>query len=129
MQQTLQNFKEAGVEIKVISGDNPNTVLALVKQLNLSDELKAISGLELEALNDTDFKNVVLSHHIFGRITPDQKEKIVGTLKDSGCYVAMIGDGINDVLSLKKANLSISMESGSQASRNVSDIILLKYSF
>lgn len=129
VEQTLQNFKQAGVEIKVISGDNPNTVLALVRQLNLSDELKAISGPELARLDNTDFKNVVLSHHIFGRITPDQKEKIVETLKNCGKYVAMIGDGINDVLSLKKANLSISMESGSQASRNVSDIILLNDSF
>ena len=80
-------------------------------------------------MTDAQFEQAALENNIFGRITPLQKEQFVDTLRDRGFYVAMIGDGVNDVLSLKKANLGIAMESGSSATRSVADMVLLGDSF
>jgi cation-transporting ATPase E len=88
-----------------------------------------ISGPELAELDDVQFKQAALEKTIFGRITPDQKQRLVRVLRDSDHYVAMTGDGVNDVLALKQANLGVAMQSGSQASRSVSDIVLLNDSF
>jgi cation-transporting P-type ATPase E len=130
---TLQSFAQAGIKLKIISGDNPQTVLALAKQVgmdtSLNQDLKLVSGAELENMSDAEFRQTVAETTIFGRITPSQKSLIVQTLRQSGKYVAMIGDGVNDVLSLKQANLGIAMESGSKATRNAADIVLLKDSF
>src|SRR6266487_3394218 len=104
-QKTLTRFTEAGIQFKIIS------------------------GLELAKMDSAQFSQAAADTTIFGRITPQQKEQLVQTLRDHGHYVAMTGDGVNDVLSLKKANLGIAMESGSQATRNVADIVLLKDSF
>jgi len=127
-QETLTRFTEAGIQFKIISGDNPETVAALAKQVGL-DDVTIISGLELAKMDAAQFSQVIEDTTIFGRITPQQKEMIVQTLREHGHYVAMTGDGVNDVLSLKKANLGIAMQSGSQATRNVADIVLLKDSF
>ena len=127
--KTLQQFTEAGIRFKVISGDIPQTVAALAKQVGLSDSAGVISGLELAKMGPAEFAQVAEETTIFGRITPQQKEQLLQALRDRGHYVAMIGDGVNDVLSLKKANLGIAMQSGSQATRNVADIVLLKDSF
>ena len=126
--ETLTRFTEAGIKFKIISGDNPQTVAALAKQVGLRD-VTTISGLELAKMDAAQFAQAAADTTIFGRITPQQKERLVQTLRDLGHYVAMTGDGVNDVLSLKKANLGIAMESGSQATRNVADIVLLKDSF
>jgi cation-transporting ATPase E len=126
--ETLTRFTEAGIKFKIISGDNPQTVAALAKQVGLRD-ITTISGLELAKMDAAQFSQAAADTTIFGRITPQQKERLVQTLRDLGHYVAMTGDGVNDVLSLKKANLGIAMESGSQATRNVADIVLLKDSF
>ena len=128
-QETLQRFSAAGVRPKIISGDNPETVAALAKQAGLPDNIMLVSGLELDEMNDAQFAEAAQLATIFGRITPQQKEKLVEALRNQGNYVAMIGDGVNDVLSLKKSNLGISMESGTQATRAVADIILMKDSF
>lgn len=128
-QKTLQQFTEAGIRFKVISGDSPQTVAALAKQVGLSDSAAVISGLELAKMGPAEFAQVAEETTIFGRITPQQKEQLLQALRDRGHYVAMIGDGVNDVLSLKKANLGIAMQSGSQATRNAADIVLLKDSF
>ena len=127
--ETLAGFAQAGVELKVISGDNPQTVAALAKQAGFNPDVKVISGLELAQMDQTQFAQAALSSTIFGRITPEQKAMLVEVLRNAGRYVAMTGDGVNDVLSLKQANLSIAMESGSKATRAVADIILLKDSF
>ena len=127
--KTLQQFTEAGIRFKVISGDSPQTVAALAKQVGLSDSAGVISGLELAKMGPAEFAQVAEETTIFGRITPQQKEQLLQALRDRGHYVAMIGDGVNDVLSLKKANLGIAMQSGSQATRNAADIVLLKDSF
>lgn len=128
--ETLRAFSRVGVAFKIISGDHPQTVAALARQAGLDgDELKTITGSQLEELSESELAQVAEETTIFGRITPRQKEKLVQALRKRGHYVAMTGDGVNDVLSLKQANLGIAMESGSPATRSVADIILLGDSF
>ncbi|MEO7021249.1 MAG: HAD-IC family P-type ATPase [Ktedonobacteraceae bacterium] len=129
VQHTLARFAEMGVRIKVISGDNPQTVSALAQQVGIAQAEKLITGPELERLDSFAFATMAEEKTIFGRITPRQKERLVCALRSRQHYVAMIGDGVNDVLSLKRANLGIAMESGSQAARGVADIVLLNDSF
>jgi cation-transporting ATPase E len=128
-QATLEQFRQAGIQVKVISGDNPATVAALAKQAGLSNDILAISGQDLAQMSDSEFTQMAEDGTIFGRITPEQKARLVQSLQSRGRYVAMMGDGVNDVLSLKQANVGIAMESGSQATRGVADIVLLKDSF
>src|SRR5690606_26198842 len=127
--QTLQRFLELGIGVKIISGDNPQTVAALAKQAGLRAELKAVSGLGLRDQDRAQARNIAEESTIFRRITPQQKEEFVRTVRQEGRYVAMIGDGVNDVLSLKQAQVGIAMQSGSAAARSVADVILLNDSF
>lgn len=127
--QTIEAFQKAGVKLKIISGDNPVTVASLAKQAGLSKDARLVSGLDLAKMDIAQFSAAAETATIFGRITPQQKEHIVQVLRSQGHYVAMIGDGVNDVLSLKQANLGIAMQSGSQAARSVADIVLMKDSF
>ena len=127
--ETLTAFAEAGVDLKIISGDNPETVKALAVQAGFDPDAKLISGPELDRLDDGHLDAAAVEHGVFGRITPEQKEGLVEALHAQGRYVAMTGDGVNDVLSLKKANLGIAMQSGSQATRGVADIVLTNDSF
>ncbi len=129
VRETLSSFAEAGIELKIISGDNPETVTAIALQAGFTSELRSVSGLELAVMDEGKLAATAASAHIFGRITPEQKAKLVKILRQQGHYVAIIGDGVNDVLALKQANLGISMQSGSKATRAVADIILLKDSF
>ena len=126
---TLARFVAAGVAPKVISGDDPETVVALAVQAGLGPDLRSIAGPALDAMEDEQLAAVALETTVFGRITPAQKERLVDALRSRGRYVAMIGDGVNDVLSLKKANLGIAMQGGSQAARGVADIVLTNDSF
>lgn len=126
--ETLEGFAKAGIEVKIISGDNPQTVAALAKQAGLR-EIRSISGAQLAELDEVQFAQAAREGTVFGRITPEQKALLVKHLRQAGRYVAMIGDGVNDVLSLKQADLAIAMESGSKATRGVADIVLLKDSF
>lgn len=127
--ETLKNFSQAGIRLKIISGDNPNTVASLARQAGFDTGSGVISGLELEKMDAETFARTAHEVSVFGRITPDQKENLVKVLKEQGYYVAMIGDGVNDVLSLKQAHIGISMQSGSAATRNAADIVLLNDSF
>lgn len=127
--ETLEGFRQAGVQLKIISGDNPETVAALAKQAGFGEDARLVSGLDLAKMSDGEFNQAAAEGTIFGRITPEQKERIVNALREQGNYVAMTGDGVNDVLSLKKADLGIAMQSGSQATRGVADIVLLNDSF
>jgi cation-transporting P-type ATPase E len=129
--ETLENFASVGIKLKIISGDNPHTVASLAKQAGLGKdgELQVISGPELDAMDDATMATAAEETTVFGRIRPDQKERLVSALRSRGHYVAMIGDGVNDVLSLKKAQIGIAMQSGSAATRGVADIILLGDSF
>ncbi len=125
----LAAFIAAGVQPKIISGDAPETVAALVKQAGLSLAGPPVSGLTLAQLDDAQLSDAAATGTVFGRISPQQKEQLIRALRARGHYVAMIGDGVNDVLSLKRANLGIAMQSGSQATRGVADIVLTKDSF
>jgi cation-transporting ATPase E len=129
LQETLSSFTENGVKLKVISGDNAQTVAALAKQAGLPGDLRAVSGLELAEMSPAEFDQTAVEATVFGRITPQQKERLVEALRREGEYVAMMGDGVNDVLALKKANMGIAMESGSNATRSVAAMILLNDSF
>jgi cation-transporting ATPase E len=126
---TLRGFAEAGVRIKIISGDNPDTVAALARQAGLGDDIKLVSGLDLAVMSEAEFGRTAEEATVFGRISPQQKEALVRALKANGHYVAMIGDGVNDVLSLKQSQLGIAMQGGSQATRGVADMVLLNDSF
>ena len=126
--ETLAGFAQAGIQVKIISGDNPQTVLALARQAGLGD-VSMVSGMALAQMDRSQFAQAAETCTVFGRITPEQKARLVRELRKAGNYVAMIGDGVNDVLSLKQANLAIAMESGSKATRGVADIVLLKDSF
>lgn len=128
--ETLESFAKAGIKLKIISGDDPATVQALARQAGFDEkDLRVVSGRDIDPLDDTQLMTVAETTTIFGRIRPDQKERIVSALKRRGHYVAMIGDGVNDVMSLKNAQVGIAMQSGSQATRGVADIVLMGDSF
>lgn len=126
---TLQGFAQAGIALKIISGDNPQTVTALARQAGLGKDLQVVSGQALAQMSSAEFAQTAQTATIFGRITPEQKASLVRALRHHQRYVAMIGDGVNDVLALKQADLAIAMESGSKATRGVADIVLLNDSF
>lgn len=124
IQTTLQDFRELGVDLKVISGDNIETVRSIAAQSGMNAEL-AYTGAELEAMPETEFDKAVQEASVFARIEPDTKQRIVNALQKQGEYVAMVGDGVNDVPALKAAQLAIVMNDGTQISKDVADIVLL----
>ena len=135
VRETLDEFAEAGIELKIISGDNPHTVASLARQAGLRRPagapggLTAVSGADLEAMDPEAFAGAADQATVFGRVTPEQKQELIDALRDRGHYVAMIGDGVNDVIALKEAKVGIAMQNGSQAARGVSDLVLLNDSF
>lgn len=129
VQKVLKGFAEVGVQVKILSGDHPQTVATLARQIGISGTEQVISGSELEQMDEGQLLQVVEDTTIFGRVTPQQKERLLQALRSHHHYVAMIGDGVNDLLSMKQADLGIAMESGSQATRGIADIVLLNDSF
>jgi len=125
--KTLEYFKEQGVNIKIISGDNMLTVSNIAKRVGLDNSDKCIDARTL--INYEDIKKAVEEYTIFGRVSPFQKKQIISALKENGHTVAMTGDGVNDCLALKEADCSIAMSSGSDAARNVSELVLLDSNF
>ena len=124
---TFRYFAEQGVKIIVISGDNPVTVSQIAQEAGIEGAERYIDAAELTT--DRKIKRAVMEYIVFGRVTPDQKRKLVRALKAAGNTVAMTGDGVNDVLALKDANCSIAMASGSEVASQVSDIVLLDSDF
>lgn len=137
LSETLGAFRRNRVELKIISGDNSETVRALARQAGFEGDLKTVSGAELAAMSPSEFSRAAAEATIFGRVTPEQKAALVGALQQhipgqdgrEGRFVAMIGDGVNDVPSLKRANLGIAMEGGSTAARSVAAMVLRHDSF
>ena len=123
--EIIDDFQKSGMDLKVISGDDPETVNALFSLADIPGNRNIISGDELAALSEEDFEEAALRTNIFGRMKPEQKEMVVASLKKSGRYVAMVGDGVNDVRSLKAANVGIALQSGSGAARGVADMVLV----
>ncbi len=126
--QTIARFAEEGVSLKVLSGDDPSTVSALATQAGL-DGAAPVSGDTLDDLDDNALDRVVAPTTVFGRVLPEQKERIVASLRRQGHYVAMIGDGVNDARALQAAQVGVSMRSGSAVTRGVADIVLIDDSF
>jgi cation-transporting ATPase E len=120
---TLARFTADGIAVKVISGDDPRTVAALAGQAGLTAG-EPVSGADLDALSDPELDHLVARTTVFGRIAPEQKERLVGSLRRQGRYVAMIGDGVNDARALKRAQVGVAMKSGSAVARDVADIVL-----
>ena len=120
---------EIEIEPKIISGDNPATVAALVQQLGIRLEGGLISGSELARLTEDELADAVEENSVFGRIAPQQKEQIVKALQDNGHYVAMVGDGANDVRALRQADVGVAMESGANTAKGVASIVLRNDSF
>lgn len=118
-----------GIEPKLISGDSPDTVAALVAQLGIRLKGGALSGADLSRLDDNAFAAAIEGVSIFGRIAPDQKARIVAALRRNGHFVAMVGDGANDVQALRAADVAVAMASGTAIARAVAGIVLLDDSF
>lgn len=125
--ETLNYFKKQGIKLKIISGDNALTVKNIAKRAGLGEEIKEIDATTLKSEND--IINAVEKYDIFGRVTPEQKKDFIIALQNHGHTVAMTGDGVNDVLALKEADCSVAMASGSDATKNVSQIVLLNSDF
>ncbi|MCY1714065.1 cation-translocating P-type ATPase [Caproiciproducens galactitolivorans] len=125
--RTLSFFADQGVDIKVISGDNAVTVANIAKKAGLKNADNVIDASLL--LNNENLKAAAEKYTVFGRVTPQQKLDLVKALKEQGHTVAMTGDGVNDVLALKESDCSIAMASGSDASKTVSQVVLLDSDF
>ncbi len=123
--ETLDYFKNNNVDVKIISGDNVKTVMSIAKKVGLDD----IQGIDIGNLTDEELEDIIDSYQVFGRCKPEQKKTIIKYLKSKGHVVAMTGDGVNDVLALKESDCAISVKSGSDAARNVSQLILLNNDF
>ena len=126
-QETFRYFAEQGVEIKVISGDNPVTVSEVAKQAGIAGAEQYVDASSLHTPEQV--REAVLNNTGFGRVTPNQKRQFVQVLKEAGRTVAMTGDGVNDVLALKDADCSIAMASGSEAAAQASQLVLLESDF
>ncbi len=124
--ETIKWFKDNGVDIKIISGDNPITVSEVSKRVGVD---KADKYISLEGLNEQQVIQSATKYTVFGRVSPEQKLILVKALKSKGHKVAMTGDGVNDILALKEADCSIAMASGSEAARHVSNLVLLDSNF
>ena len=125
--QTVDYFKKQGVTLKVISGDSVQTVSNIAKETGIEGADRAVDMTEIKT--DEQLDEAAEKYNIFGRVTPAQKKKLVLALKAHGHSVAMTGDGVNDVLALKEADCSVAMASGSEAARNVSQLVLVDNDF
>lgn len=125
--ETFSYFKEQGVTVKVISGDNPRTVSEVAKQAGIENADKFVDA----ALLNTNEKlaRAAEQYTVFGRVSPAQKQKLVQTLQSAGHTVAMTGDGVNDILAMKDADCSVAMASGSEAAAQAAQVVLLDSDF
>jgi len=125
---TLRYFRDQGVTLKVISGDNPRTVAAVARRVGLEGAETAYDARELPEEQGA-LADVLEEHAVFGRVTPQQKRAMVGALQSRGHVVAMTGDGVNDALALKDADIGVAMGSGAAATRSVAQLVLLDGKF
>ncbi|MGN8808551.1 HAD-IC family P-type ATPase [Absicoccus porci] len=122
IRRTLQYFYKQNVNVKIISGDDPRTVAAIAQKAG-------VKGRAVDMTTVKDIDQAVQTYSIFGRVTPEQKKQMVVALQGQGHTVAMTGDGVNDVMALKEADCSIAMGSGSEATKGVASLVLLKDQF
>ena len=124
--ETIEYFRNNDVDIRVISGDNPITVSEIARRVGIPNAHRYVS---LEGLSDDEVKEIALDYTIFGRVTPNQKRALVIALKEHKRTVAMTGDGVNDILAMKESDCSIAMASGSEATKNIANIVLMDSNF
>ena len=124
--ETFKYFESQGVAVKIISGDNHIAVLGVAKKAGFKEDARAV---DMTKVTEESFESVVLENDIFGRVTPDQKQHMVEILQKNGKTVAMSGDGVNDVLALKKADISFAMNGATSAAKSVSNIVFLTNDF
>lgn len=124
--ETIKWFKENDVAVKVISGDNPVTVAEVARRAGIKNAAHFIS---LEGLSAIEVETAATEYTVFGRVTPEQKAILIRALKKAGNTVAMTGDGVNDILAMKDADCAISVASGSEAAKNVSNLVLQDNNF
>jgi cation-transporting ATPase E len=129
VEKTVTYLQNNNVSIRVISGDNPQTVQYIATKAGIKNTEKLIMGVDLAKLSDTQWNKTVLETTIFARVLPEQKERLISTFQENGSFTGMVGDGVNDALALKKADLGVAMYAGAAASRRVADIVLLNNSF
>lgn len=123
---TFKYFESQGVAVKIISGDNHIAVLGVAKKAGFKEDARAV---DMTKVTEENFESVVLENDVFGRVTPDQKQRMVEILQKNGKTVAMSGDGVNDVLALKKADISFAMNGATSAAKSVSNIVFLTNDF
>lgn len=123
---TIKWFKENGVDIRIITGDNPESAAEIARRAGVEGADKFVS---LEGMNEEQVRKAAIKYVIFGRVTPEQKQFIIEALKEEGRTVAMTGDGVNDILALRVADCSIAMASGSDAAKNVAHLVSTDSSF
>lgn len=126
---TLSLLARSNIQFKIISGDALQTVVAVVKKISKGLPILAIDGSDLEKLKGETLERAILDNNIFCRIKPHQKQLIIRTLRAKKLYTAMIGDGVNDVLAIREADLGIAITGGSDMVKDVADIVLLNNSF
>ena len=123
--QTLNYLRSQDVNIKIISGDSEKVISRIAKRLKFEE----INCIDMSTLKSKNYKDIVEEYNIFCRVTPQQKRELIRAMKENKHTVAMTGDGVNDVLSLKESDCSIAMASGADAARNVSELVLLDSNF
>ena len=124
--ETIQNFQNRGVTVKIISGDNAKTVSSIAQRVGV---IGAENYISCESLSDEELSLAAEKYAVFGRVTPEQKVLLIKALKSAGHTVAMTGDGVNDTLALKESNCAIAMAEGSDVAKGVSEIVLLDSDF
>lgn len=126
----IELFQKNGIQFKILSGDAPEAIQAVVKEIgwSISDD-QLITGKELDAVQDADFYKCITNKSIFARLRPDNKLRIIKSFKANKNYTAMIGDGVNDLPAIKEADMGIAMEEGSSITKEIADIVLLQNKF
>ncbi|MDV3198215.1 MAG: HAD-IC family P-type ATPase [Vigna little leaf phytoplasma] len=125
---TLEYFRQNNIQIKIISGDNANTIAYIARKLNIIQSNQQVINLT-NIKNQQQISELSLKYDVFGRSTPEQKQIILQSLKKNNFKVAMIGDGVNDILAFKEADISIAMASGSKAAQNVANLVMIDSQF
>ena len=129
VKKTVEYLQSQGVQIRVISGDNPLTVQYIAREAGIANPDRAITGASLAGMHPKAFAKAADEQTIFARVLPEQKEQLIAHFEQRGLFTGMVGDGVNDALALKKADLGVAMYAGAVTSRRVADIILLNNSF
>lgn len=128
--EAINLFHKNNIEIKILSGDNAYAIQAVAREIGWDiKDSELISGSEIEQLSDSDIFKVIMEKKIFARLKPEHKLRIIKTLRKEKIYTAMIGDGVNDLPAIKESDMGIAMEEGSQITKEVADIVLLKNKF